>query len=111
MKERDEPDTEDDDDQFSEDQQNNPESEGHVVDESDLSHGVKVRRRIKVRKKIRVRKKPSVKKKLRTFAEKAFWVVIVAGFIAALIVMIVELDIKDDKFKQTKKPGTIKIYF
>lgn len=111
MKEKDDPDTEDDDDQFSEEQPDSPESEGHIKDESAHSHIGKVRRRIKVRKKIRVRKKPSVKKKLRTFAEKAFWVVIVVGFIAALIVMVVELDIKDEKFKQSKKSGTVKIYF
>jgi len=82
-------------------------AEDTVSEESHRSGGVRVRRRIKIRKKIRVRKKPSVKKKLKKFGEKAFWVVIVAGFIAALIVMIVQLDIKDEKFKQSKTSGKV----
>lgn len=86
-------------------------SEGHISDESAAPKGVRVRRRIKVRKRLRVRQKPSIKKKLKKFAEKAFWVVIVAGFITALVIMIIELDIRDEKFKQKKKSGTVKIEF
>lgn len=111
MKEKEDPDAEDTNEKFARQEQDNLDSEGEVIDESNSHGGRKVRRRIKVRKKIRIRKKPSVKKKLRKFAEKAFWVVIVVGFIAALIVMIVELDIRDEKFKQKKKAGTVKIYF
>lgn len=60
------------------------------------------KKRIRIRKRIRIKKKPSAKKKARKIAEKAFWVLIIIGFITSLIVMIVQLDIKDDKFKKQR---------
>jgi hypothetical protein len=68
------------------------------------SDGISKRRkkRIRIRKRIRIKKKPSAKKKVRKIAEKAFWVLIIIGFITSLIVMIVQLDIKDDKFKKQR---------
>ncbi len=68
------------------------------------SDGTSKRRhkRIRIRKRIRIKKKPSAKKKVRKIAERAFWVLIIIGFITSLIVMIVQLDIKDDKFKKQK---------
>jgi hypothetical protein len=90
--------------------QNNANEDGYVIDESDPNHHGKVRRRIKVRKKIRVRQKPSVKKKLLKLAEKLFWVIIVVGFITALIVMVVELDIQDENLKNKKKANPVKIF-
>jgi len=86
-------------------------SEGEIIDESTGSRGPKVRRRIKVRKRIRVRQKPSIKKKLKKFGEKAFWVLIVAGFITALVVMIIELDIRDERFKSKKKGVPTRLIF
>src|SRR4030095_3121314 len=59
--------------------------------------------RIKVRKKIRIKKKPSAKKMIRKVAERAFWTIIILGFIASLIIMIVELDIRDERLKQQRK--------
>ena len=62
--------------------------------------------RVKVRKKIRIKKKPSTKKMFRKMAERAFWTIIIVGFIASLIIMIVQLDIKDEKFKQQRRKAT-----
>ena len=59
--------------------------------------------RVKVRKKIRIKQKPSAKKLIRKIAERTFWFIIIAGFIASLIIMIVELDVRDEKFKQQKR--------
>jgi len=77
--------------------------EGHIIDETSGSGNGRVKRRIKVRKKIRVRKKPSAKKKLKKYGERIFWFLIVAGFITALIVMVIELDLRDDRLKKQKK--------
>lgn len=66
-------------------------------------HGQRHRRRIKIRKRIRIRKKPSAKKKIRKIAEIAAWVAIIAGFIITLVIMVKELDIRDEKFKQLQK--------
>lgn len=60
------------------------------------------KKRIRIRKRIRIKKKPSAKKKVRKIAERAFWVLIIIGFITSLIVMIVQLDIKDDRYKKQK---------
>jgi|SRR5688572_27548788 len=59
--------------------------------------------RIKIRKKIRIKKKPSAKKLVRKIAERVFWTVIIVGFITSLIIMVVQLDIRDDKYKQKKQ--------
>lgn len=75
-----------------------------VVDETKgSSHPDRVKKRIRVRKRIRIRKKPSAKKKIKKYAERIFWFLVIGGFIAALIVMIVELDIRDEKLKKKKK--------
>ncbi|MBK6639852.1 MAG: hypothetical protein KBH11_14135 [Bacteroidia bacterium] len=85
--------------------------EPEIIDESAGNvHGRK-RRRIKIRKRIRIKKKPSAKKKFSKVAERVFWTLIIIGFIVSLIVMIVQLDIKDEKFKQKRsKPAPIKGY-
>jgi hypothetical protein len=67
------------------------------------THGKRRRRRIKIRKRIRIKKKPSTKKKVRKMAETFAWVAIVVGFIVTMIIMLRELDIKDEKFKQLQK--------
>ena len=77
-----------------------------IVDESAGDHPHRVKKRIRVRKRIRIRKKPSAKKKIKKYAERIFWLLVIGGFIAALIVMIVELDIRDEKFKKKKKKAT-----
>ena len=81
----------------------NQQEEGGVFDETQPGHRNKVRRKIRVRKKIRIRKKPSVKKKIRKYAERSLWTAVVIAFIVALIIMVIELDIRDDKLKQKKK--------
>lgn len=94
---------------------NNPETnsddEKDYSSENSESHGPggsgRKRKRIKVRKRIRIKKKPSAKKQFKKVAERVFWALIIIGFIASLIVMIVQLDIKDEKYKQKRKvmPG------
>jgi hypothetical protein len=64
------------------------------------------RMRVKIRKKIRIKQKPSAKKVIRKVAERTFWVVIIVGFIVSLIIMIVQLDVRDEKFKQQQKKMT-----
>jgi hypothetical protein len=73
-------------------------------------HPKRVRRRIKVRKRVRIKKKPSSKKKFKKLGEKVFWIGLVIAFIVSLIIMIVQLDISDKKFKkQRKKSGSISV--
>ena len=64
------------------------------------------RMRVKIRKKIRIKQKPSAKKLIRKIAERSFWVIIIVGFLASLIIMIIQLDVRDEKFKQQLKKGT-----
>lgn len=82
-----------------------PQEEPEIIDES-AEAGVPKRRKIRVRKRIRIRKKSSIKKKLKKYAEKAFWVLIVAAFVTALVIMFKELDIKDERLKKGKKMKT-----
>ena len=58
------------------------------------------RKRIKVRRRIRIKKRSSPKKKARKTMESIAWVVIVAAFIATLVILILQLDLND---KRTKK--------
>jgi hypothetical protein len=92
----------------------NDELQPHIADESgdvqdeqevsqDGNHSTgRSGRKIRVRKRIRIRKKPSAKKKLKKYAERAFWVLVVVGFITALIILVMELDIRDDRYKKAK---------
>jgi hypothetical protein len=95
--------------------QDEPENQPDNQDENNLSepsvtdetipggHGKhRVRRKIRVRKRIRIRKKPSSKKKIKKYAERAFWILLIAGFITALIIMVIELDIRDDRLKKAR---------
>lgn len=78
-----------------------PQGEPEIIDES-TEAGLPKRRKIRVRKRIRIRKKSSFKKKLKKYAERAFWILIVVAFITALVVMFSELDIKDERLKKGK---------
>jgi hypothetical protein len=73
-------------------------------------HPNRVRRRIKVRKRVRIKKKPSSRKKFKKLGEKLFWIGLVIAFIVSLIIMIVQLDISDKKFKkQRKNKGSVTV--
>ena len=76
-----------------------PEEEQVGTSENGIEPVKRKRVRVKIRKKIRIKKKPSTKKMLRKMAERAFWTIIIVGFIASLIIMIVQLDIRDERFK------------
>ncbi len=85
---------------------NMPGSEGNDALENGTDPTRRKRVRVKVRKKIRIKKKPSAKKLLPKIAERAFWTIIIVGFIASLIIMIVQLDIRDDRFKEQRRKMT-----
>ena len=86
-----------------------PKTEGNGSD-SNTTEPVKRRRvRVKIRKKIRIKKKPSAKKMFRKIAERAFWTIIILGFVTSLIIMIIELDIRDAQVKkQRQKANPVK---
>ncbi|HMT29825.1 MAG TPA: hypothetical protein PKD91_11145 [Bacteroidia bacterium] len=88
-------------------------SESSFEGESSVDDGTKGsrRKRIRVRKRIRIKKKPSAKKKVKKIAERVFWALIIIGFVTSLIVMIVQLDIKDERFKQKQKINRTKTNF
>ena len=96
----------DDDKNNLQEQTPDPDLKGDGTIPENKNQHVRQRVRVKVRKKIRIKQKPSTKKMVRKLVERAFWVIIVVGFVAALIIMIVELDVRDDKFKQQRSKGT-----
>ena len=81
------------------------EHEGNEQGHNVGPHPNRVRRRIKVRKRVRIKKKPSSKKKFKKIGEKLFWIGLVIAFIVSLIIMIVQLDISDKKFRNSGKRG------
>lgn len=86
------------------------EHEGNEQGLHEGAHPNRVRRRIKVRKRVRIKKKPSSRKKFKKIGEKLFWIGLVIAFIVSLIIMIVQLDISDKKFKkQRKKSGSVSV--
>lgn len=86
-----------------ENEQDDLDNQGHIVDESENGHPHRVRRRVKIRKKVRIRKKSDPKKKMKKIAERLFWVLLVVGFVAALVTFIIESDIKDPRQKKIQQ--------
>jgi hypothetical protein len=70
------------------------------------NHPVRRRRRVKIRKRIRIKQKPSTKKLIKKIAVRLFWIIIIGGFITSLIIMIIQLDVRDEKYKQQRKKVT-----
>jgi hypothetical protein len=60
------------------------------------------RRRRRVRKRIRIKKKSSPKRKMKKLGERLLWILIIGGFIAALVIMVNQLNIVDEKEKIRK---------
>jgi len=60
------------------------------------------RRRRRVRKRIRIKKKSSPKKKMKKLGERLLWILVIGGFIAALVIMVNQLNIVDEKEKVRK---------
>ena len=77
--------------------------QAHITDETDSENGQRVRRRVKIRKKVRIRKKSDPKKKLKKMMERTFWILLVAGFVTAIVIFIVESDIRDPKQKKLQQ--------
>ncbi len=61
------------------------------------------RRRRKVRQRIRIKRKASPFRKVKKLAEKVLWLLVIAAFIATLVVLMRELDISDDKAAKKRK--------
>jgi len=61
------------------------------------------RRRRKVRQRIRIKRKASPFRKVKKLAEKVLWLLVIAAFIATLVVLMKELDISDDKAAKKRK--------
>lgn len=59
-------------------------------------------RRTRVRKRIRIKKKSSPKRKIKKILERLLWLIVIAGFIATLVIMIKQLDIRDESVKKKK---------
>lgn len=61
------------------------------------------RRRRRVRKRIRIKKKPSAKKKIKKIGERLLWIIFIAGFIITMIIMMKQLDVRDESAKSKRK--------
>ncbi|MGR6087446.1 MAG: hypothetical protein ACU4F9_04690 [Arcticibacter sp.] len=77
--------------------------QAHITDDTESENGQRVRRRIKIRKKVRIRKKSDPKKKLKKMMERTFWILLVVGFVTAIVIFIVESDIRDPKQKKLQQ--------
>jgi len=86
-------------------------TEGEIIDNTNSSEvpheGHGRRRRIKIKKRIRVKKKTNSKRKYKKVFERIIWITFIVGFVAAIIILIKQLGINDDKYKATKKRSMI----
>ena len=89
-----------------------PDNEQNENSDSETNHPVnpnspkRVRMRVKIKKKIRIKKKQSSQKSFKKAAERIFWILIIIGFFASLIIMVVELEVKDERFQQQRKKSS-----
>jgi hypothetical protein len=69
--------------------------------------GMRVKKRIK--KRVRIKKKPGLKKRLKKILGYVAWTIVLAGFIITLVVMLRELEIKDEEVRKKgpKKRGSL----
>lgn len=77
-------------------------SHSHSSDGRHRRHSRK-KRRIKIKKRVRVKKKTSSKRKYKKFFETLIWIILIGGFITALVVLFNTLEINDSKYKGGKK--------
>ncbi len=84
-------------------EENSSDDDSNLLGSENPDHPKRRKMRVKIRKKIRIKQKPSPKKLVRKIAERAFWIIIIIGFVASLIIMIVELDVRDERFKNQKR--------
>lgn len=74
--------------------------DGHLIDESGDGESKRRRTRVKIRKRVRIKRKSSPKKKLKKILEAIAWVLVIAAFIATIIVLVVELDFNSKNRKK-----------
>ena len=74
----------------------------NIASEEGASEHPRRRRRYKYKYR---KKKKSKKKKLKKYLEYALWVVVIAAFIASLVILVREMDVTTDKKKGKKKKG------
>ena len=71
--------------------------------------GEQPHRRKKYRYKIRKKKKRSKKKRIRKLMEYLLWAVVIAAFIASLVILVKELDISDKKIKEKRRKSELMV--
>lgn len=94
-----------DDTQEKEDSDNESDSSSahsHSSDGRRRRHS-RTKKRIKVKKRIRVKKKTSGKRKYKKFFETIIWIVLIAGFLTAIVVLFNTLELNDAKYKGGKR--------
>lgn len=67
------------------------------------------KRRRRVRKRIRIKKRTNPKRKIKKYLERLIWLVVIALFIATLVIMIKQLEIVDPDMKSKKKKSSLDI--
>ncbi len=72
-------------------------------DKNGNGQGQRRRRKRKVRKRIRIKKKSKPTRKILKVVERFIWVAVIAAFIATLVILVKQLDIREEKKKKKKK--------
>lgn len=96
----------------------NDHDSGEVIDntkEGNPERRRRSKRRVKVKTRVRVKKKTDSKKRYKKLIEQLVWVLFIAGFVTALVILYQQLGINDSKYKSNKrtqllapfKPGQI----
>lgn len=68
------------------------------------------KRRVKVKTRVRVKKKTDSKKKYKKLVEQLIWVLFIAGFVTALVILYQQLGINDSKYKSNKRTLLLEQY-
>ncbi len=97
-----------DKDHMSPDQDSMPQADDPNQVPGASSHPQRKRVRVKVKKRIRIKQKPNSKKKFKKIGERALWTLIIVGFVVSLIIMVMELDMRDERFKAKQKAASAK---
>lgn len=79
--------------------------EGEIVEEhlGPESSGRR-RKKIKIRKRVKIKRKSSPKKRVKKTFETIIWVIVVAAFVATLVILILQLDL-NTKNKKVRSVG------
>lgn len=79
---------------------------GEVIDDTKEVNPERRRRskrRVKVKTRVRVKRKTDSKKRYKKLVEQLIWVLFIAGFVTALVILYQQLGINDSKYKSNKR--------